>query len=157
MIEKVEKAVQERWVPSFRFERNEAAPFTPFKKKTTEAKIALITTGGVYIKGMTPFNDNYGLGDVSYREIPVDTNLSTVSFAHEHYDQTNARKDPNVVFPLDVLKELLSEGKIGELAETHYSFMGYIPVPHSLKNVTAPEVAKKLKKAKVDAVILVPS
>lgn len=157
MIEKIEKAVQQRWVPSFRFERNESAPFAPFNKQASDAKIALITTGGVYVKGMTPFHDNYGLGDVSYREIPVDTNLTTVSFAHDHYDQSNARKDPNVVFPLDILKELQAEGSIGELAETHYSFMGYIPIPHPLKNVTAPEVAKKLMKEKVDAVILVPS
>ncbi|WP_394172831.1 glycine/sarcosine/betaine reductase selenoprotein B family protein [Guptibacillus hwajinpoensis] len=157
MIEKVEQAVQQNWVPSFRYEKNETTPFTPFTKDLSKSKGAIIATGGIYVKGQPPFNDNYGLGDPSYREIPVETELKDVSFAHEHYDQTNVRQDPNVQFPLDIMKELQAEGRIGELAQTHYSFMGYIPTPHPLKNVTAVEVAKKLLQQNVDYALLVPS
>jgi D-proline reductase (dithiol) PrdB len=157
MIEKVEQAVQQNWVPSFRYEKNETSPFTPFTKDLSHAKGAVISTGGFYVKGQTPFNDNFGLGDPSYREIPVSTSLNDLSISHEHYDQTNARQDANVLFPLDVMKELQEEGRIGELAETHYSFMGYIPTPHPLKNVTAQEVAQKLLKDNVDFALLVPS
>ncbi|MGB8001332.1 MAG: glycine/sarcosine/betaine reductase selenoprotein B family protein [Anaerobacillus sp.] len=157
MIEKVEQAVQQYWVPSFHYEKNETTPFTPFTKDLTKAKGTIISTGGFYVKGQTPFNDNYGLGDPSYREISVSTRLKDLSISHEHYDQTNARQDPNVLFPLDVMKDLQANGRIGELSEAHYSFMGYIPTPHPLKNVTAKEVAQKLLKENVDFALLVPS
>lgn len=157
MIEKVEQAVRENWVPSFRYEKNESTPFTPFTKELSNSKGAIITTGGLYVKGQTPFYDNFGLGDPSYREIPASTPLKDVSFSHEHYDQTNVRQDPNVLFPIERMKELSSEGSIGELADIHYSFMGYIPTPHPLKRVTAPEVAQKLLQQNVDFALLVPS
>ncbi|MDO6658581.1 glycine/sarcosine/betaine reductase selenoprotein B family protein [Anaerobacillus sp. 1_MG-2023] len=157
MIEKVEQAVQQNWVPSFKFEKNESTPFTPFTKDLSKAKGAIIATGGVYVKGQLPFNDNFGLGDPSYREIPVNTDLNNVSFAHEHYDHSKVIQDANIQFPLDTMKELQEEGRIGELAENHYGFMGYIPTPHPLKTVTAQEVAKKLLKENVDFALLVPS
>jgi D-proline reductase (dithiol) PrdB len=58
------------------------------------------------------------------------------------------------VFPLDRLRELAGEGAIGSVAQTHYSFMGATdPVqmePH------ARELAGRLKRDAVDAVILPP-
>ncbi|MCA0987702.1 glycine/sarcosine/betaine reductase selenoprotein B family protein [Guptibacillus algicola] len=157
MIEKVEQAVRENWVPSFRYEKNETTPFTPFTKDLSQAKGAIVSTGGIYVKGQTPFTDHFGLGDPSYREIPVSAANKDLSFSHEHYDQTNVRQDPNVLFPLERMNELVAEGRIGELADTHYSFMGYIPTPHPLKQVTAPEVAQKLLQQNVDFALLVPS
>jgi D-proline reductase (dithiol) PrdB len=44
-----------------------------------------------------------------------------------HLDQFRSHRlqeDWNVVFPLDRLNELVSEGTIGSVAATHYSFMG---------------------------------
>jgi hypothetical protein len=63
------------------------------------------------MKGMSLFKDNYGLGDVSNRENTVDTDLSTVTFANKHYDQTNTRKGPNVIDKNEsVLKKLTAVG-----------------------------------------------
>ncbi|MBI2861927.1 MAG: hypothetical protein HYX89_03810, partial [Chloroflexi bacterium] len=47
-----------------------------------------------------------------------------------------------------------ADGVIGEFAEVNYGFMGFIPKPQGLIEETAPEVARRLKEAKVDAVII---
>ena len=63
----------------------------------------------------------------------------------------------NVLFPVDRVRELQSEGIIGEVAPTHYSFAGFIQEPTHLVDVTAPEVARQLRDAQVDAVLLTPA
>lgn len=155
-IEKVEQFVRAHANPDFRYEKNEEAPFVRLTKKVSEAKGVVISTGGIFVKGHQPFNDNFGIGDPSYREIPSDMAANMLAHYHEHYDHTNAIKDINCVFPIERMRELQAGGLIGSLGETFYSFMGYLTVPYPLKNITAPEVAKKLLRENVDFAILVP-
>lgn len=155
-IARGEQIVQTRWVPEFRYVRNESAPFTPFVKDISQAKAGLITTGGVFVKGQAPFQDNYGLGDPSFRELPRSTSTKNLSHYHEHYDHANAYQDINVVFPIERMEALVQEGSIGDLADTNYSFMGFQPISHPLVTKTAPVVAQKLVAQQVDFVLLVP-
>ena len=71
---------------------------------------------------------------------------------------TDAEKDLNIVFPIERLREFVSEGIIGKVADAHYTFMGHILGPHiyTLMEVSAPEVAARLKKKEVDYVLLTP-
>ncbi len=73
------------------------------------------------------------------------------------YDVPRARKDPDVVFPLALLRDMVAEGDIGELAPRAYSFMGYIPEVEGLMSTTGPEVARRLRAEAVDLVLLVPT
>ncbi|HVJ49713.1 glycine/sarcosine/betaine reductase selenoprotein B family protein [Desulfitobacterium sp.] len=155
-LESVEQKVRTNANPDFRFEHNETTPFVQLTKKIHEAKGALISTGGIFVKTYPPFNDNYGIGDPSYREIPSDISINKLSRYHEHYDHTNAMKDINCVFPIERMRQLQSSGVIGSLAETFYSFMGYLTVTHPLKTITAPEVARKMHRENVDFAVLVP-
>ena len=59
------------------------APWAPFKKRLSESKVAVLTTGGIYVEGQEPFNTD---GDWSFREIPLDTPLDQLRLAHTHYD-----------------------------------------------------------------------
>ena len=43
---------------------------------------------------------------------------------HGGYDVTGAVADPNVAFPLELLRRLTAEGHIGKLAPEAYSFVG---------------------------------
>lgn len=156
-IASVEKLVQERWVPEFHYVHHQTAPFTPFQADVHESRVALIATGGAFVKGDHPFDDHYGLGDPSYREIPSDTDPRHLSFHHEHYDPTNATRDINCMFPIERMHDLVAAGDVKALATTFYGFMGYVPITHPLTTVTAPQVARKLKLEGVDAVLLVPS
>lgn len=149
--------VREKWVPDFKILEYSDAPFAKLNKTLKEARVTLITTGGVSVKGDTPFTDHYGLGDPSYREIPLDTPVNRLNHFHEHYDHTNANKDINCIFPIERMKELVEEGKVGSMTPYHYSFMGYVPIPHPLLKMTAPDIAKKLLLQGTEAVILVPT
>lgn len=132
----------------------ENAPWTPFISPLNHAKVALISTGGVYLKDdQEPYNTD---GDTSYRVIPRDTTPDRIGVAHTHYDTSGALKDINVIFPYQRLQELEAEGRIGSFADPCYGFMGFIPRPlvPALMEESAPEVARRLKANGVDAVLI---
>ena len=138
--------------------RFETSPWKPFEAPLRGAKVALIGTGGIYIKeDQQPFNTD---GDFSYRVIPKTVARDRLGVAHTHYDTTGAQRDINVIFPYERLKELEAEGIIGTFADECYGFMGYIPGPldgpmvSGLMQQSAPEVAKRLLNARVDAVLI---
>jgi D-proline reductase (dithiol) PrdB len=138
--------------PQRRWLTYETAPWTPFTKPLTQARIAVLTTGGVYVEGQPPF-DAAG-GDWSFREVHRDTPRERLRIAHEHYDLTGVREDPNCVFPLDRLVDLEREGWIGRVADRTYTFMGWIPDPSGLVQETAPEAGRRLKADGVDGVVI---
>jgi D-proline reductase (dithiol) PrdB len=65
--------------------------------------------------------------------------------------------DVNVVFPIDRLREMVAEGKIGSLAPYFYSFMGAQRDVAPIKTAMAPEVAAHLLEDGVDVVLLTPT
>lgn len=91
-----------------------------------------------------------------YHVIPADIKAADLLTSHIsiNFDRTGLQEDWNVAFPLDRLSELAAEGVIGSVAATHYSFMGASdPLqmePH------ARELAGRLKRDQVDAVLLAP-
>ena len=126
-------------------------PWAALHKPLAQSKVALVTTGGVFLEGQTPYTER---GDTTYRELPRDLNTDDIHIWHPGYDTGPATDDINCIFPINRFRELESEGVIGELAETHYAFMGLIPDPRELIESKAPEVALKLKEDGVDAVFL---
>ena len=85
-------------------------PYTPFKRELVDSRVALVTTAGVYAEGMEPFTDN----DLSFRKIPGDVDSGHLRVVAGHYDPTAAAADINCVFPLDRLRDLVSNVCRGE-------------------------------------------
>jgi len=112
---------------------------------------SVLTTGGIYVEGQEPFDTD---GDWSYREIPLDTPLDQLRVAHTRYDTIGVAEDVDSVFAMHRLLELEAEGLVGEAQTPTYSFMGYIPDPSGLMEVTGPEVAGRLKEDGVDGVVI---
>jgi D-proline reductase (dithiol) PrdB len=124
------------------------------KRPIETARVALVGTAGAFLRGQPAFslgND----GDPSFRQIPADA--QAIRLAHVGYDVPRARKDPDVVFPLALLRELVADAAIGELSPYCYSFMGYVPDSEPLLSDSGPEVARRLRSDGVDLVLLVPS
>lgn len=136
--------------------RSQQVPWTPLGKPLAEARVALVTSCGVHLAADVPFDTTLAHGDVSFREIPGDLRLADATITHGHYDERDARKDLNVVFPLERLRELATEGLIGAVAPRHYGFLGSIMRPARLITDTAPEVARRLRADAVDVVLLTP-
>jgi D-proline reductase (dithiol) PrdB len=127
-------------------------PFTPFEKDLATATVALVSATGVYLPGQDPFPTE-DPGDVSYRIIPAATETSTLRIAHHHYDHSEADADPNIVFPLDSLRELANEGVIAAVNDNHYSY-GFTTRLKELYETTFPEIADKVERSKTKLVLL---
>ena len=126
-------------------------PWATMQKPLHQSTIALVTTGGLFLEGQRPFEEE---DDSTYREIHRDALPESIRIWHPGFDKGPATRDINCIFPLDRFKELEAEGLVGGLAETSYSFMGLIREPQRLIGETAPEVAGHLKDAGVDAVFM---
>jgi D-proline reductase (dithiol) PrdB len=148
-----------RWAKSHQFVEGREIPWTPMRKAVAESTIALVTTAGVHPKSQEPFDMEDPDGDPSFRRIPTDTPRADLTITHKYYDHSAADRDINVVLPLDRMRELLTEKRVGGIAPFGYSFMGHIHGPHlkTLMERTAPEVARRLKEDRAEAVILTPA
>ena len=115
-------------------------------------RVAIVSSAGLVVRGEDPFRGR----DPDYRAIPASTKPEQLLISHIsiNFDRTGFQEDWNIVFPLNRLNELAADGAIGSVAEAHYSFMGATdPIqmePH------ARELAGRLKRDNVDAVILSP-
>lgn len=128
-------------------------PWTPLEKPLSECRLGLIASGGIYVTGQIAFHTK---DDFSSRAIPTDVDTADLRTAHFAYDQTDARRDPNVVFPIDTLRRLTDEGVVGALASHAFTFMGGIYSARKVRDQLAPQLAERLKAERVDAALLVP-
>jgi D-proline reductase (dithiol) PrdB len=130
-------------------------PFTPFDRELAKSTIGIVTAGGVHLRDQEPFNIADELGDLTFRIIPQDVLSSDLMVTHHHYDHTDADSDINVVFPIDVLRDLEGEGFIGGIAKKHVGYMGYTMQLKAMYEGTAAEIANEIDKgSRADAVIL---
>ena len=130
-------------------------PFTPFDGELSRATVAIVTAGGVHRKDQEPFNIADELGDLSFRIIADDADTSDLMVTHHHYDHTDADSDVNVVFPLDVLRDLKEEGFVKEVARKHVGYMGYTMQLKAMYEGTAPEIANEIDRgSRADVVLL---
>jgi D-proline reductase (dithiol) PrdB len=130
------------------------APFIRPEKPLQDSRLALVTTGGVHLPDQPRFDIDDPAGDCSYREIPAD--VGDLTWTHAYY-RPDEGSDLDAVFPLQTMRGLVEDGLVGELGPHHFSFMGAIHDSNLLIESTAPEVAEKLVRDRVDAVLLTPS
>ena len=142
----------------YRYRSVDWRPGASLKKPLSEARIAAITTAGYHTPDQPPFDESVRGGDVSFRMIPLDADLRSLRIAHrsDAFDYRGIEADKNLALPLDRLRELAQERRIGSVAPRHFSFMGSIPAPGRLVSGTAPEVVSLLRDDRVDGVLLTP-
>ena len=129
-------------------------PWHPLPKPLSECRLGLVASGGIYVSGQVAFHYR---DDTSLLSIPMDVPTSELRATHFAYDLTDARQDPNVVFPIDTLRGLVGEGVIGSLAANAYTFMGGIYSSRRVREELAPCVTECLLAEEVDAVLFVPA
>lgn len=147
---KGEEFVTEYPMPSF-----DRVPPAPAIKDMKKAKIALVTSGGIVPKGnpdRIEASSATKFGEYSLEGLD-DLTPQTHETAHGGYDPTYANEDPDRVLPLDVARQLEREGAFGSLHDKYYATVGNgTPVAYAKK--FGEEIAKRLKAANVDGVIL---
>lgn len=134
-------------------ERPEPPPWRPVTRPLSECTVGLIASGGVYETGQVAFHHR---DDTSIRIIGSGVETGRLRATHFAYDLTDARADPNCVFPVDTLRHLAAAGVIGGLSDQLYTFMGGIYSVRKLEEVTAPRIVSLVTGAPPDIVLLVP-
>lgn len=130
------------------------APNPPVKD-LAKATIALVTSGGIVPKGNPDRIESssaskygkYSITDVS------DLTDDTFATAHGGYDPVYANQDADRVLPVDVLRDLESEGVIGKLHNYYYATVGNGTAVASAAKFGR-SIAEDLRASGVDAVIL---
>lgn len=144
-------------------QREDPVPWTPLAKPLNECRFALVTTAGIFVKGEEPPFDagrekrEPMWGDPTFRRIPRDVRQDQIGASHLHINNRDLLEDVNIVLPLQRFLELESEGAIGSLAPTSYSFMGYQMNNSEWRERYAPEVAGLMKDEAVDCALLTPA
>jgi D-proline reductase (dithiol) PrdB len=125
-------------------------PWAPVTKPLARSKVALVSTAGLSMREDPPFDmelerQNPLRGDPSWRRLRADATAETIAANHL------------VALPLDRLRELVSAGEVGAMAETHYSIMGYQGNDTStLEAESAPQIAAAMVREEVDLALLAP-
>jgi glycine reductase len=128
-----------------------AAPIKDFSK----AKVALVTSGGIVPQGNPDRIESssatkYGIYDITGMD-----SLSADKFTSIHggYDRAYVLENPNLVIPLDVMRDLEKEGVIGELANYFVTTTGTGTAVNNAKGF-GEEFSQKLVDDGIDAVVL---
>ena len=130
-------------------------PPSPPLKDLANATIALVTSGGICPKGNPDHIEASSAtkyGEYGLEEFDRLT-ASSHETAHGGYDPTYANNDPNRVLPVDVMREMEKEGVFKKLYGKFFTTVGNGTPVANAKRFGA-EIAAKLKKDGVDAVIL---
>ena len=137
-------------MPSF----DRVAP-NPAIKDLSKATIALCTSGGIVPKGNPDHIESSSASHYGEYSLAGVNELTEATYetAHGGYDPVYANADPNRVLPVDVLRDMEREGKIGKLHEMFYTTVGNGTSVANAKKFAA-EYAQKLLKAGVHAVIM---
>lgn len=127
-------------------------PFTPYDKQLSDAIVTIATATGVFGPDHEPFSAE-DPGEATYRLIPAEIAMDSLRIVHGHYDHSEADTDPNIVFPLQSLRELAEEGFIGGVNPVHFSY-GFTTRLRELYETTFPEIADKIERSKTKLVLL---
>lgn len=124
-------------------------------KDLKHATIALITSGGIVPKGnpdkiRVSSAESYGRYDITGLNDLTPENYESI---HGGYDTQWANANPDVVLPLDEMRELEKEGKIGKIYKYVYCTTG-TGTAVAWAEKFGQEIGPELKAAGVDAAIL---
>ncbi|MCP4543300.1 MAG: hypothetical protein GY832_39810 [Chloroflexi bacterium] len=141
-------------------------PWTPLPHPIADCKFGLVTSGGLYHRGIEPPFDivrekqEPTWGDPTYRSIPTDIQQADVGASHLHIKTRDVLSDINILLPIHRFQQLVTEGRIGGLAARAHSFMGYQGFPPDTiawQETYGPQVAERFQTENVDCVLLTPT
>jgi hypothetical protein len=125
-------------------------PFTPFQGRLEDASVCIVSTAGVRTRDDRPFVTD---GDTSWRVIPAEAEGKDLRYDDTHYDHACVDRDMNCVFPIDRLRELAVEGRVGGLTARHFS-LGFSQALRELRERTVPALVREVDRERPAAVLL---
>lgn len=135
--------------------KKEVVPIASPIKDLSSAKIAVMTTGGIVPvdnpdRIQSASATRWGKYDVSEM---VKLNSGEFKTIHAGFDPAAANNDPNIILPLDALRELEKENVFGSLHKYFYSTVGTGTTQAEAERM-AKEILVELQEANVNGVIM---
>jgi len=151
----VKKIKGEEFVTEFTMPIIDRVPPAAPVADITKAKVAIVTSGGIVPKGNPDHIESSNASKYGKYSIEGIVNLDVTNSetAHGGYDPTYANDDSDRVIPVDVLRNMEKDGKIGSLHNYYYSTTGNGTAVASAKKF-GEEIAKDLLANGVTAVIM---
>ena len=145
----------ETFVTEWPLPKYDQVPSAPAIADLSKATIALVTEGGLVPKGNPDRIESAWATKWAKYSIKGVTVLSNQSYqcVHGGFDTTLINEDPHRLLPLDVMLDMEREGVFGKLHDHYYVTVGNLGSISTMKEIGA-EVAKELKAANVDGVVL---
>ncbi len=132
------------------------SPWFPLLISLGEARLGVVSTAGLFRREIdVPFADT-AEGDPRMIELPSNVDPRSLDTAHPHIPQEPVRADVNVALPLDHLRDLVKEKKIGSLTPRFFSFIGYQTRADYVALEMAPSIAAAMAEDGATLVLIVP-
>jgi glycine reductase len=151
----LKKLAGEDYVTELPIPKLDRVPIAAPIKDLSKATIAVVTTGGIVPvdnpdRIQSASATRWGRYDISNDK---DLEGGVYKTIHAGFDPAAADADPDVIVPLDSLREYESEGKIGKLHEFFYSTVGTGTTEAEAARM-ASEMIPFLQEAGVDGIIM---
>jgi glycine reductase len=151
----LKKIAGEEFVTEYPMPVFDRVPPPPAVKDMRTARIALVSSGGPVPKGNPDRIESSSASKYGSYSLVDITNFTPANgeTAHGGYDPVYANEDLDRVLPVDVVKEMVAQGRIGSLHDYWYATVGNgTSVANS--QLYAKEIAQRLKEDNVSCVIL---
>ena len=149
--------INERY-PGSMIEKADFVPLAASRKPLSEVRLTMISSCVVHAKTDPPLDVCHPFGDFRFRRVPSRARHEDLIIHQLKYPHDDADLDINVIFPIERLQELVSEGVLGELTENFFSFIGYNMDPERFERTVAHDIAEAVAmQEQADAALLVPA
>jgi D-proline reductase (dithiol) PrdB len=148
--------VNERY-PGAMITKSDFVPLAKLRKPLSESRLTFVSTAGVQPKNSLPFDTVHPIGDYTFRRVPSDSKPTDLEIHQLKYPTLGAKRDLNVIFPIERLQELAKEKVIGGLTTNFFSFIGYNMDAERLERTLAEDIADAVEAEKPDAALLAPA
>jgi D-proline reductase (dithiol) PrdB len=149
--------INERY-PGSMIEKTDLVPLAGLRKPLSESRLTLISSCGVHTKSDPPLDVCHPFGDFRFRRVPSASRHDDLIIHQLKYPHDDADLDINVIFPIERLQELASEGVLGGLTENFFSFIGYNMDPERFEHSVAHDIAEAVaKEERAEVALLAPA
>jgi D-proline reductase (dithiol) PrdB len=150
------ETINERY-PGSLVRKSDHVALAPLRKPVSQARLTFVSSAGVQPRGTLPFDVVHPVGDYSFRTVPSHCKPADLEIHQIKYPTRDAHRDLNVIFPIERLQDLVSEGVVGALTANFFSFIGYNMDPERLERTLAEQIAEAVIAEGTDVALLCPA
>ena len=147
------------FLSTYAWQRIDPVPWAEPKAPTSELRVGLVATACEKLADQPHYSGVETGGDPTPRIVSAALPVSALAndYPQQAFDHAGLTADPNLLVPLDRMRELEAAGVIGSFSPRVVSMCGHIAKPKRLIDETAPQIAELFAEDGAGAVVLLPA